>query len=93
MAYGDGKKSNKSTSYGNGSKTNSYNTSMGSRKNDTYSGGQGRPDGPGHGHRVTTGSGFTTYSRKPNPSGPRPKGWSLGELLFGTSKPSGKKRK
>jgi len=85
-------RSGKRTTYGNGSKTNSYlsgpsYSSTRNPKSDTYFGGRGKPDGPGHGHKVKAG-GMTTYSRPASKGGKRPQGASLGDLLFG--KPSKK---
>jgi hypothetical protein len=75
-------------SYSGGSKQRSYLSGpsySGTRtpKTDIYS----RNGGPGHGHKVKTGNGFTTFSR-PGPRGT--KSLSLGEILFG---PAPKKRR
>ena len=76
-------RSGMNNSYGNGRKTRTYQsgpTYSGTRhtKSDTYYGGKGKPDGPGHGHKVKAGR-IATYSRKPNSSA----GPSLGDILFG----------
>ena len=53
-------RSGMNNSYGNGRKTRTYQsgpTYSGTRhtKSDTYYGGKGKPDGPGHGHKVKAG--------------------------------------
>lgn len=85
--------SGKRTSYGSGSKTASWSV-PGGRRHDTYWGGKGRPDGPGHGHRVRVGGyggkSLTTYKRNPGQS--RKQSYGLLDALFGVTPPKRKRR-